>query len=233
MNKKTIGIIGGMGPLATADLFRKIVIHTRAACDQDHLHVIIDNNTAIPDRTAALLQGGEDPLPQMQKSARMLEFDGADCLIMPCNTAHCFHAQVQSSVHIPLLNMLELTCQEMQRRGIRKAGLLATNGTVQTGVYAAVAEKFGLTLLTPDEAGQQAVMDMIYRGVKAGAAVYDTAAVEAAVCRLQQQGAETMILGCTELPLAVELYHLNFPAIDPTLELAKGAIRFAGGTVLD
>lgn len=90
MNKKTIGIIGGMGPLATADLFRKIVTHTQATCDQDHLHVIIDNNTAIPDRTAALLRGGEDPLPQMQKSARMLESDGADCLIMPCNTAHFF-----------------------------------------------------------------------------------------------------------------------------------------------
>ena len=134
MNKKTIGIIGGMGPLATADLFRKIVTHTQATCDQDHLHVIIDNNTAIPDRTAALLRGGEDPLPQMKKSARMLESDGADCLIMPCNTAHFFHAQVQSSVHIPLLNMLELTCQEMQRRGIRTAGLLATNGTVLTGV---------------------------------------------------------------------------------------------------
>lgn len=233
MNKKTIGIIGGMGPLATADLFRKIVTHTQATCDQDHLHVIIDNNTAIPDRTAALLRGGEDPLPQMKKSARMLESDGADCLIMPCNTVHFFHAQVQSSVHIPLLNMLELTCQEMQRRGIRTAGLLATNGTVLTGVYAAVAEKYGITLLTPDDAGQQAVMDMIYRGVKAGAAVYDTAAVEAAALRLQQQGAETMVLGCTELPLAVEQYHLDFPAIDPTLELAKGAIRFAGGTVLD
>ncbi len=233
MNKKTIGIIGGMGPLATADLFRKIVTHTQATCDQDHLHVIIDNNTAIPDRTAALLRGGEDPLPQMKKSARMLESDGADCLTMPCNTAHFFHAQVQSSVHIPLLNMLELTCQEMQRRGIRTAGLLATNGTVLTGVYAAVAEKYGITLLTPDDAGQQAVMDMIYRGVKAGAAVYDTAAVEAAALRLQQQGAETMVLGCTELPLAVEQYHLDFPAIDPTLELAKGAIRFAGGTVLD
>ena len=129
--------------------------------------------------------------------------------------------------------MLELTCQEMQRRGIRTAGLLATNGTVLTGVYAAVAEKYGITLLTPDDAGQQAVMDMIYRGVKAGAAVYDTAAVEAAALRLQQQGAETMVLGCTELPLAVEQYHLDFPAIDPTLELAKGAIRFAGGTVLD
>ena len=231
MTKKTIGIIGGMGPLATADLFRKIVVHTQAGCDQEHIHVLMDNNTAIPDRTAALLSGGADPLPQMTKSARLLEQAGADCLIMPCNTAHCFHAAVQETVHIPLLNMLELTCSALQQQGIRCAGLLATNGTVQTGVYARMAERFGLTLLTPDAAGQQAVMDMIYQGVKAGKEDFDTTQVCKAVEDLQSRGAQTMILGCTELPLAVEMYHLDFPAIDPTLELAKGAIRFAGGTV--
>ena len=87
MEKKTIGIIGGMGPLATADLFEKIVGHTKAACDQEHLHVVIDSNTNIPDRTAALLHGGADPLPELTGSARRLEAMGADVLIMPCNTA--------------------------------------------------------------------------------------------------------------------------------------------------
>lgn len=231
MTKKTIGIIGGMGPLATTDLFRKIVVHTQAACDQDHLRVLIDNNTAIPDRTAALLCGGEDPLPQMIKSARVLETAGADCLIMPCNTAHCFHAKVQEAVQIPVLNMLELTCRALQEKGIRCAGLLATNGTVQTQVYSKVAEKYGLTLLAPDEEGQAAVMEMIYQGVKAGVTDFDTGKVCKAVEELLDRGAEIMILGCTELPLATELYQLDFPAIDPTLELAKGAIRFAGGTV--
>ena len=225
----TIGIIGGMGPMATADLFRKIVLHTQAACDQEHIHILIDNNTAIPDRTAALLAGGPDPLPQMAKSARWLENGGADCLIMPCNTAHCYHSQLQKTVHIPLLNMLELTCQAMADSGIRLAGLLATNGTVQTGVYAQMAERFGITLLTPDPEGQAAVMELIYQGVKAGAETFDTAKVCRAVDALRRCGAETIVLGCTELPLAVELYHLTFPSVDPTLELAKGAIRFVGG----
>lgn len=232
MNRKTIGIIGGMGPLATTDLFRKIVLNTRAGCDQEHIRVLIDNNTAIPDRTASLLCGGTSPLPEMEKSARLLAEDGADCLIMPCNTAHCYHAALQSSVKIPVLNMIELTCQALCEAGIRCAGLLATDGTVQTGIYAEMAEKYGITLLTPDEAGQQAVMAMIYQGVKAGAASFDTTQVCRAVERLQNSGAETMILGCTELPLAAELYHLDFPAVDPTLELAKGAIRFAGGELL-
>lgn len=231
MMSKTIGIIGGMGPMATVDLFRKIVLHTKAACDQEHIHILIDNNTAIPDRTAALLSGGTDPLPQMSKSARWLESGGADCLIMPCNTAHCFHSQLQKAVNIPLLNMLELTCQSMADNGVRCAGLLATNGTVQTGVYDHMAEQFGITLLTPAPEEQMAVMELIYQGVKAGAETFNTEKVCHAVDALRRSGAETIVLGCTELPLAVELYHLTFPAVDPTLELAKGAIRFVGGTV--
>ena len=229
---KTIGIIGGMGPLATADLFRKIVCHTKASCDQAHIPILIDNNTAIPDRTAALLYGGEDPLPQMKKSARWLEQGGADCLIMPCNTAHNYHAALQKEVSIPILNMIELTCEALKVRGIDCVGLLATTGTVQTGIYQSIADRYGIRLFTPDETGQAAVMDMIYRGVKAGAGEYDTSVVESAVNNLFSAGAQTMILGCTELPLAAELYHLTFQAVDPTLELAKGAIRFAGGTVI-
>lgn len=229
--KKTIGIIGGMGPMATADLFRKLVLHTVAGCDQEHIHVLIDNNTAIPDRTGALLNGGEDPLPQMVRSARWLESGGADCLIMPCNTAHCYHSRVQETVQIPLLNMLELTCRSMAEKGVKCAGLLATSGTVQTGVYDRMAKRFGIRLLLPDEAGQAAVMALIYQGVKAGVEDFDTAAVRQVVAQLQRDGAETIILGCTELPLAMDMYHLDFSAVDPTLELAKGAIRFAGGTV--
>lgn len=231
MEKKVIGIIGGMGPLATADLFQKIVLHTRAASDQEHLHILIDNNTDIPDRTAAILRGGENPLPQMVKSAKWLEAGGAGCLIMPCNTAHYYHAQLQSQVHIPVLNMIELTCRAMADRGISRAGLLATTGAVQSGIYQEVFRRGGVSLLAPEEGEQEEVMGLIYDGVKAGRAAYDTAPVLRAVRRLFDEGAEVMILGCTELPLAVQLYGMDFPAIDPTLELAKGAIRFAGGEV--
>lgn len=231
MKKGTIGIIGGMGPLATADLFEKIIRHTEARCDQDHLHVLIDSNTAIPDRTAALLHGGADPFPQMCESARRLEADGADCLIMPCNTAHYFHGRLQDQVHVPLLNMIALTCQALQEQGVTRAGLLATSGTIETGVYQRVARQFQLELLLPQGEEQAGVMDMIYQGVKAGRRDYDPRRVQEAVERLLKAGAQTMILGCTELPLAVELYRMTFPAIDPTLELAKGAIRQAGGQV--
>lgn len=225
--KKTLGIIGGMGPMATADLFRKIIEETVAERDQDHIHLLIDNNTDIPDRTAALLDGAESPLPEMVKSAKWLEQAGAEGLLMPCNTAHGFYEALRVSVSVPVLNMIALTGEALTRRGVTCAGLLATTGTVCTGVY----QKYigDIRLLTPDEAGQAAVMDMIYGGVKAGKQTYSAAAVQRVAERLLAKGAQCLILGCTELPLAMEWYNLRFPAVDPTLELARGAVLFAGG----
>lgn len=223
--KRTIGIIGGMGPLATADLFRKIVEHTDAQRDQENIHIMIDNNTNIPDRTAALLDGGENPVPQMLHSVARLVSGGADCLIMPCNTAHGFLEQVRAASPVPVLNMIELTCRALKKRGITRAGLLATTGTIRTGIYPKYFDD--VELLLPEEDEQQAVMDMIYAGVKAGVKDYDAGLVQKTAEHLMERGAQTIILGCTELPLAMELYDLNFPTIDPTLELALGAIEFA------
>ena len=229
MEKKTIGIIGGMGPLATADLFEKIVRHTRAASDQEHLHVLIDSNTNIPDRTAALLRGGADPTPELTGSARRLEEMGAQVLIMPCNTAHNYYDAIAAAVSVPVLHMVRLTAQALVERGVKKAGLLATDGTVRTGIYQKSFAGSGVELLTPDEAGQRAVMEMIYQGVKAGDMAFDAQPARQAMERLLAAGAEVLILGCTELPLAVKLYGIALPAVDPTLELALEAIRFAGG----
>ena len=233
MEKKIIGIIGGMGPLATADLFEKITLHTRAQRDQDHLRILIDSNTNIPDRTAALLHGGQDPTPQLTASAALLERMGAQVLIMPCNTAHNYYDAVAGAVHIPVLHMIRLTAQALQTRGVAAAGLLATDGTVQTGIYQRTFGGTGIDLLTPEPEGQRAIMDMIYQGVKAGDLRYDASAARRAMDSLLRQGAQTLILGCTELPLAAKLYQLDYPFTDPTLELALGAIRFAGGETVE
>lgn len=232
MSKKVIGIIGGMGPLATADLFKKIVLNTKAEKDQEHIRVLVDNNTNIPDRTKAILHGGEDPVPELTKSAKALRKMGADLLIMPCNTAHYFHGKVQESVDIPVLNMIEITCNALKEAGIKKAGLLATDGTIQSGIYQSVFDASGIELVKPGTDGQKAVMDMIYSGVKASKWNYDTAEAKKEMEKLFDMGAEVLILGCTELPLAKEMYNLEYPSVDPTLELAKEAIRMAGGTVV-
>ena len=200
-DKKVIGILGGMGPLATADLFQKITLHTAASCDQDHPRVCIDSNTNISDRTAALLHGGADPVPEMVKSAQRLESIGADLLIMPCNTAHNFYDAVASSVSIPVLHMIAITRDALKSRGVKCAGLLATDGTVQTGIYQRTFEGSGVELLTPDNAEDQAaVMDIIYNGVKAGDLTHDATAFRSACEHLLARGAEVLILGCTELP---------------------------------
>ena len=227
--KKIIGIIGGMGPLATADLFQKITLLTEAETDRDHIRVYIDSNANIPDRTAAILSNGPDPVPEMASALRNLEACGADCVIMPCNTAHNFYDAVASSVSIPVLHMIAITRDALKSRGVKCAGLLATDGTVQTGIYQRTFEGSGVELITPDHSEDQAaVMDIIYNGVKAGDLAHDATAFRAACEHLLARGAEVLILGCTELPPAFDIYHLDYPNVDPTLELALAAVRAAG-----
>lgn len=230
MERKIMGIIGGMGPLATADLFQKIILNTEAKNDGEHLRVFIDNNTSIPDRTAALMKKGEDPVPQMTKSAQLLQAMGADLLLIPCNTAHCFYDAVQSAVDIPVLHMIRETAMQLRKKGVLKAGLLATDGTISCGLYEKVCREYGISLVYPDAAGQRAVMDLIYNGVKAGRWDYDVTSVREVIGNLLKTGAQTIILGCTELPVAVKMYRLDYPFIDPTLELARAAIRAANGS---
>lgn len=229
--KKTIGILGGMGPLATCDLFRKIVEIEEASCDQDHVRVITDSNTNIPDRTAAILHGGKDPLPEMCKSAELLMQAGAEVLIMPCNTAHHFYDAIVERTGATLLHMPRETAKLLHDSGIATAGLLATDGTIQSGVYESALTGCGVRQLVPSAEKQTAVMGVIYDGVKAGKTDYPTDGVLAAVEELRAAGAQTLILGCTELPLAYSIYGLHFPHIDPTLVLAVRAVEAAGGTV--
>lgn len=228
---KKIGILGGMGPMATVDLFQRIVTGTPARSDGEHIHIVIDNNTAIPDRTRALLHGGADPLPEMVNSAIRLEAMGADFLIMPCNTAHAFYDRLLPFVHVPFLHMIRETLEETRRRGVRKAGLLATDGTFRARIYHDVFEPAGVALIEPDTKGQEEVMGLIYKGVKAGKRDYDTGLLRRALDGMLSRGAQALILGCTELPLAFAQYEglSAYPTIDPTAVLAQAAIREAMG----
>ena len=228
--KKTIGILGGMGPLATADLFRKIVTMTRAGCDNDHIRIYIDDNASIPDRTAAILSGGKDPTPIMADSLKKLEACGADCIIMPCNTAHYFLPRLQAMTEVPFLSMLEATAKTCAKTFPGKtAAILATKGTLATGLYEEALKAQGVAYLVPNADEQDALMRVIYEGVKADAAPETYRAdMEGVMETLAARGADYFILGCTELPVAADLLGLTQPMIDPTTELAKAAITFCG-----
>lgn len=230
---KTIGIIGGMGPLAAADLFTKITKLTAAKSDQEHVHVLVDSNTAIPDRTAAILSGGADPVPEMVRSALRLESMGADVLVMSCNTAHYFIDEVKKFTRLPMIHMLEETALEAKRLNYSRVGLLATEGTCRTGIYDRAFAGQGVELVKPDDAMEANIMHMIYQGIKAGLTQYPLEPIYQVLDSLKAQGAECFILGCTELPLAFDLYGIKAATIDPTEVLAKRAIVFAGGKVVE
>ena len=203
---------------------------TDAACDNDHIRIYIDDNASIPDRTAAILQGGTDPLPAMTDSLQKLAACGADCIVMPCNTAHYFLPRLQAQTDIPFLSMLKATATACREKFPGKtAAILATKGTLAAELYQQALSAEEVSFLVPDDVQQDALMRIIYDGVKAGKSpdsyredirfVLDT---------LGSRGADYFILGCTELPLAVQALGLKTAVIDPTEELARAAIRFCG-----
>lgn len=227
--RKVLGIIGGMGPMATADLFIKIIEMTDADCDGGHLHILIDNNTDIPDRTKSILSGSDAPLRFMAESAERLTAQGADILVIPCHTAHYFYDGLQKLSRVPVINMLDVLAQEAQSAGYGRLGLLATDGVVQSGIYGKAFSSSGVELIYPDPEGQEKLMHLIYAQVKAGKPA-DTSAMDACLDGMAARGAEAFILGCTELPLVFS----NRPDrrfIDPTALLAEAAIKAVSGSI--
>lgn len=225
--RKVIGIIGGMGPMATADLFTKIIESTKAASDQEHLHVLIDSNTDIPDRTACILQGSDAPLAPMVESAKRLADQGADVLIIPCNTAHYFYPGVAAAVDVPVLNMPEISARYCADRGFSCVALLSTTGTARARIYEPYFERLGLRLLHPSKVGMDNLMYLIYDEVKAGRTPHPERMYPEIVA-LEEQGAQAFLLACTELPLVFQSGG-RVPFIDPTRLLARAAVEMAGG----
>ena len=228
--KKSIGILGGMGPMATAELFSKIVSMTKASGDPEHIRIYMDNNPTVPDRTAAILKGGESPVPALRESAEKLCSCGADCIIMSCNTAHYFLPELQKSCPVPILNMPEITAAECKKAYPGKcAGILATSGTIKAGIYQQALEKQGIKYLVPDDKLQNIIMKIIYDDIKAGKKPEDYKEdMDCVFESLRAEGAEVFILGCTELSVAKEELGLNIPFVDSTDALAKAAIEFCG-----
>ncbi len=227
----TIGILGGMGPMATCDLMKKIIDNTEASCDQEHIRVCVDSNTNIPDRTAAILGNGADPRPEMIKSAVRLQSMGADVIIVPCNTAHHFLEDIGKCVDIPILNMPGETANELRKKGVRTVALLATDGTIQSGLYDQELKTQGIDCVHLNIKEQKMIMSLIYDYVKAGNAYPHVEKIRKMQERLVQQGVECMILGCTELPIAFARWDTIIPTIDPTDVLARSAIRYTGNKI--
>jgi aspartate racemase len=235
MSEKIIGILGGMGPEATIDLFTKIVKETKVKKDQDHLRILIDNNPKIPDRTLAIQGKGPSPLTQLVRSAKVLEKAGADFIVIPCVTAHYYYESLQKRIKIPILHIVNETVKYIQNRlkGIHKIGLIATTGTVQTHLFQKSFSQIGIELVLPSsEVQEKWVMEAIYGkgGIKAiGPSECSKRLILEASEKLIHQGAQGIIAGCTEIPLVLKEGDLPVPVIDPISILAQAAIVKARG----
>ena len=230
---KVIGILGGMGPQATIDLYQKIINNTVATKDQEHLQVLIWSDPTIPDRTAAILGDGEDPLPYLRAGAEKLIAGKSECIAIPCNTAHYFLPQlVDLTPGVTYLNMIELTAAEL-KKNFSPGSIIAITGTtatLRTGLYQNAIQEAGLTPVLPSADLQDEVMEIIFgaQGVKAGFVNQSNKDRYARVLNsLQTQGAACVIAGCTELPLVVDLVQITVAIVDPTEVLARGAVQFA------
>lgn len=227
MKKKMLGIIGGVGPLATMFIGEMIVRRTKAKKDQEHVNMIITNNTNIPDRTAFILgESVEDPVPVIVSDANRLETAGAEILIMPCNTAHSFYDRIQNETELPMINMIEETVLYAKRNNVKRVGILATTGTITTGIYQTACENLGIEPVIPNDQTQAMIMSLIYDDVKAGKTI-DPKKWSQINHAMKEAGCDTVILGCTELSIVRESLDLK-GCIDSLLVLAEAAIQQCG-----
>lgn len=232
---EVIGILGGMGPAATADFYTKFVGLTVAHRDQDHPQVIIWSDPTIPDRSEALVGRGLDPTESMMRGARTLARGGATLMAVPCSTAHAFAPAVAAAVGLPLVNMIDEVAQHLEthRPGVRRVGLLATTGTIAAGLYQDALERVGIATDVPGPGLQERAVMSAIRAVKAGEPRSRTTAMFApAVEVLVEHGAQVLIAGCTEVPLGLDADASPLELIDPTALLAAAVLRHVGSATV-
>lgn len=225
---KTLGILGGLGPAASVYFYRIITEHTSAQRDQDHLDIVLVSGASIPDRTEFILGKSErSPLPAMIDGVHRLTAAGAELIAIPCNTAHYFYDQIERSSSVPVLNIVRETVQLAEKAGIRKLGIMATTGTVVTGAYQHACLENGISFVVPSERSQQILMDMIYGSIKT-AKEPDLSAFIGVCEELYENGADALVLGCTELSLLPTQSLTQYRFIDSLLVLAARSIRACG-----
>jgi aspartate racemase len=231
--KKTIGIMGGMGPEATAYFYELIIKHTKAEKDQEHIKVVIYSNPEIPPRTDAILKTGPSPTPLLVEGFRRLQDAGADFIAMPCVTAHHFVPEVREQVDVPFIHLLDKTVKWAQKEipEIRKAGLVASTGTVKSQLFHDAFARAGIEVIAPEEEEQAQVIEAIFgkQGIKAGFTSGSPKEILVSIAKvLIARGADAIIAGCTEVPLVLKDKDIPVPLIEPLRITAQACILEAG-----
>ena len=227
-NRTILGVIGGLGPIATAHFMELVINMTDVCTDQEHLPMIVYNMPFVPDRTAYILDHSrENPLPKMLEVGCALEAQGADCIAVPCVTAHYFMDALESGLHTPVINGVRETVAHLKEKGITKVGIMATDGTVRSGIFHRELERQGLMPIAPRVDAQADVMHLIFENVKAGKPA-EMDRFFAAAEDLRQQGAQVIILGCTELSLIKRDHPIGAGFVDAMEVLARQSVLACG-----
>ncbi|WP_028311606.1 aspartate/glutamate racemase family protein [Derxia gummosa] len=222
-----IGVLGGMGPAATVDFMSKLVELTPASCDQEHLPVVVANLPQVPDRSAAILGRGADPLPGLRRSVEILNEAGAGVIAIPCNSSHHWYRELCELSLAPIIHIVH-ACIERIPAGARRTMVLATRGTLASGFYQRELEAHGQHCVAPDPVRDQPFVDDCIRRVKAGDRAGAAASLQVMLDHAKAEGADVVILGCTELPLAAAAgtdAH-GMLLIDSSLELARAVVEY-------
>lgn len=229
---KSLGVLGGMGPLATADFLRKLVGATAAGCDQDHIPVILYGDCTTPDRTASILGAGPSPLPQLLAGIAFLNAAGCTAIAIPCNSAHCWYADMAAASRVPVLHIVEASARKLRRNSnrTRHVGVLSTEGTHRMGIYRASLEEMGFQVIAPTAEDFRELVSPAIADIKANRIAAAEGKFDAAADRLIARGAEQIILGCTEIPLGMQARCLSQPrkVVDSTHALVEEVLIHFG-----
>lgn len=225
---KRLGIIGGLGPMATAYFLRLVIEMTDAKTDQEHIEVLLHSKPQIPDRTRYILGlSDENPMPELLAVGKSLTEQGAQVIAIPCITAHFFQKQLEKEIGCRIIHAIEETAKYLESEQITHAGIMATAGTVESRLFQDILEKYHIKCSVPGKEGQNKVMHIIYDNVKAGKPI-EMDLFEAVSKELFDDGAQVILLGCTELSMAKRDHALCAGYLDVMEVLARSAVMECG-----
>ncbi|MDY6104294.1 MAG: amino acid racemase [Acetatifactor sp.] len=225
---KKLGIIGGLGPMATVYFLQLITQMSEARVDQEHMEILLHSKPSIPDRTRFILGlSDENPLKEMIEIGLELKGQGAEAIAIPCITAHYFHNELEEALQMPVLHAIRDTGRYLKDRGVKTVGIMATDGTVTSGLFQKELLQFGIQPIAPEKEKQSYVMQIIYDQVKTGKPG-SLSMLEEVAASLRTRGAEVCLLGCTELSLLKRDNILPAGYLDVMEILAMRAVRECG-----
>lgn len=221
-----LGVIGGMGPLATADFFRKLIDATPARNDDEHIPVLIHSVPQVPSRQAAILRAGPSPLPALLAARDRVLAGGATVLVMPCNTAHYWYDGLIAGCNVPFIHIVDAVAELLPAEA-RELGIVATRATLQTRVFEQRLSRRGIALTAPDDLTYDRAVQPAIDAVKRGATREGGQLLEPVVAAALDRGATAVVLACTELPIALDAIEspLRARCIDSTDALARACVR--------